>query len=187
MNCPKCNDMTLNLTILAIMRDIRCFFESDPLRGTFTVENGNTRLNGDWFVGDWLIIADSRRHNGLYQLAEVPELEYPLIPPPPDSGYFKLSNGTNAEKAVADGEFEATIYAVLLPVGFLELAREIHAWREDPANAPSSLKSESEGVVGLDQWSATYATDANGVAAGWEKLFASRLDEWRKMFNSFKI
>jgi hypothetical protein len=63
-----------------------------------------------------------------------------------------------------------------VPPSVVALAEEIKKYNESDEAKPSSYTSESFGG-----YSYTKATDENGVAVGWKKVFASRLNKYRRI------
>jgi len=186
--------MALNQTILEVTRHIRNYFTHDRndkpyLRkdGVFDIADGNIALDGDFAAGDWIAISESRRHNGIYRLDKVPPLESPLEPY--TVPHFRLANGTDDVNPL-DGVESLTgaVNLLVFPAGFTELCKEINTWINDEANAPSAVISESEGVLGVDNWSVKRAVGADGKPLSWEALFSGKLSLFRsKMFTAFKI
>lgn len=80
---------------------------------------------------------------------------------------------------MTDETFEGVIYALAIPKAVIKLSEDISAW--SAKNEPSAFTSENFGG-----YSYSKATNANGIAAGWEDVFASRLIPWRKLKGSDK-
>lgn len=72
-----------------------------------------------------------------------------------------------------DETFTGTVRLLAIPKAVLTLVDEIQAWTEK--NQPTAFTSESFGG-----YSYSRATNANGVAAGWQEVFGSRLAPYRK-------
>jgi len=186
--------MTLNQTILEVCRHLRNFFQWDDSankphyhkEGNFNITDGNIELGSKEFqYGDWIAIK-SRRLSGIYRLDKVPPLESPLEPH--TVPHFRLANGTDNTNPL-DGVESLTgaVNLLILPSGFIELCKEINAWQNDEANAPSAVISESEGVLGVDNWSVKRAVGADGKPLSWEALSSDKLSPFRKMFTAFEI
>ena len=75
-----------------------------------------------------------------------------------------------------DETFTGTIWAMAVPPDVIALADEIKAYCESDVGKASPYTSESFGG-----YSYTKATDENGVAVGWQKVFASRLKPYRRI------
>lgn len=75
-----------------------------------------------------------------------------------------------------DETFDGTIRTMAVPPAVIALAEEIKVYNESDAAKPSAYTSESFGG-----YTYTKVTDKNGVAASWKTIFASRLNNWRKI------
>ena len=75
-----------------------------------------------------------------------------------------------------DETFKGTIWAMAVPPDVVALADEIKAYCESDSGKASPYTSESFGG-----YSYTKATDENGVAVGWQKVFANRLKPYRRI------
>ena len=78
--------------------------------------------------------------------------------------------------SLTDEVFEGAVWAMALPPSIIAIAAEIEAYNDSDAGKASPYTSESFGG-----YSYTKATDANGAPIGWQKAFASRLNQWRKL------
>lgn len=77
---------------------------------------------------------------------------------------------------LSDETFTGSVWAMEVTPSFLALADEIKAYCESDAGKPSPFTSESFGG-----YSYTRATDAGGVPLSWERVFASRLNKYRRI------
>lgn len=77
---------------------------------------------------------------------------------------------------MTDEEFDGAVWAMRVPPSLIALAEEIEAFEASDAAAPSPFTSESFGGYSYEK-----ATDGNGVAAGWQTVFAKRLNTWRRI------
>ena len=87
----------------------------------------------------------------------------------------------NASADLQDEEFSGTICAMAVPKTFMNLVTEIGNWMEKYGEATNSPFTQ-ETVVGV--YSYMKATKSTGTGAGvrdWTDVFASRLNEWRKV------
>lgn len=83
---------------------------------------------------------------------------------------------------MTDETFEGTIYAMHVPPQFLALANEIAQWQRDNGAAVAS-PYQSESFGGYSYTKASAGTRNGAVQnAGWETIFANRLDEYRKLY-----
>ena len=78
--------------------------------------------------------------------------------------------------SLTDEVFEGAVWAMAVPPTLIALAAEIEEYNKSDVGKPSPFTSESFGGY-------TYAKamDANGAPIGWQKVFASRLNKWRKL------
>lgn len=74
-----------------------------------------------------------------------------------------------------DETFDGSVWALAIPKQVITLADEIQEWQEKQGT-PSPYTSES--FVG---YSYSKATNANGVPLGWQDVFKSKLNPYRKL------
>lgn len=74
---------------------------------------------------------------------------------------------------LVDETFEGAVWALAVPVGVISLTEEIDAWVQK--NPVSAFTSES-----FAGYTYSKATNAAGQTAGWQDVFRSRLNQWRK-------
>ena len=82
--------------------------------------------------------------------------------------------GEQADMGLTDEVFNGAVWALAVPKAVIDLSAEIAEW--DKKNQPSSFTSESFGG-----YSYSKATNASGVAVGWQDVFKSRLNQWRRI------
>lgn len=75
-----------------------------------------------------------------------------------------------------DEEFDGSVWAMAVPPSFIALAESIQKYVESDEAKPSAYTSESFGG-----YSYTKATDSNGLPLSWEKVFANKLNAYRRM------
>lgn len=76
-----------------------------------------------------------------------------------------------------DETFVGEVRAMAVPPAVIALAEQIKSYAESDAAKPSPYSSESFGG-----YSYTSTADANGAPSNsWQKVFASRLNRWRKI------
>ena len=125
-------------------------------------------------------------HNGTFTIANGSIQELPFLIP---GQYFRitgsaLNNGVykygDAHISLRDEVFEGAIWAMYVPVDFVDLAREINNWLEANATALNGpYQSESFGGYSYSKGS---STRADGTAyAPWQAQFASRLGRYRRL------
>ena len=77
---------------------------------------------------------------------------------------------------LTDEVFHGAVWAMALPPSLIALSTEIEEYNKSDAGKASPYTSESFGGYAY-----TKATDANGAPISWQKAFASRLSQWRKL------
>jgi len=85
-----------------------------------------------------------------------------------------LLSGTLTNASLVDETFSGVIYGLAIPRDLVALDTEITAWVA--ANPATLFTSESFGG-----WSGTRATGSKGVPLTWDRVFAARLNRWRKI------
>lgn len=79
---------------------------------------------------------------------------------------------------LTDETFTGSVWALAVPKAVIELAEEIDAWQTKNGD-PGPFTSESFGG-----YSYSKATNASGMAVGWQDVFKSRLNDWRRIRGS---
>ena len=77
---------------------------------------------------------------------------------------------------LTDEKFIGSVWSMAVPPSVIDLAEEIKAFNESDAGKPSPYTSESFGG-----YSYSKATDSNGVPLTWQKVFANRLNKYRRI------
>lgn len=77
---------------------------------------------------------------------------------------------------LTDEVFDGAVWAMAVPPGFIALAAEIEEYNRSDAGKASPYTSESFGG-----YSYTKATNSDGSPVSWQKVFAKRLNAWRKI------
>ena len=77
---------------------------------------------------------------------------------------------------LTDETFSGEIWALAVPPTLLALVADIEEYEKKAKETVSPYTSESFGG-----YSYTKATDSNGSPLSWEKVFAKRLNKWRKI------
>ena len=78
--------------------------------------------------------------------------------------------------SLTDEVFEGAVWAMSLPPDLIALSAEIEEYNKSDAGKASPYTSESFGG-----YSYTKATDESGAPIGWQKVFARRLNKYRKL------
>lgn len=124
----------------------------DRTVGTFAISDGQiTTLPSSLIGGQYIRIVGSLLNDGVHLL-------------PAD---FTIS-------ALLDETFDGAIFGLAIPKDLVTLDTEITAWVA--ANPATLFVSESFGG-----WSGTRATGSKGVPLTWDRVFAARLNRWRKI------
>lgn len=76
---------------------------------------------------------------------------------------------------LTDEAFTGAVWALAVPKSVIELAGEIDAWQTKNGE-PGPFTSESFGG-----YSYSKATNASGMTVGWQDVFKSRLNDWRRI------
>ena len=148
-----------------IMDFIHNYFVLKKYRGQFVIESGN--LVCDFLQdGQYFKIVHSVFNDGVHQwFASAP------------------TDPTEEREQLHDENFSGEVWAMAVPPTLIALAAEIEEWLSKYGDAASSpFNSESFG--GYSYTKATGAdTSGNGSnpGTGWQSVFASRLNHWRKI------
>ena len=79
--------------------------------------------------------------------------------------------------SLTDEVFEGAVWAMALPPSLIALSAEIEEYNKSEAGKASPYTSESFGGYSYSKF-----TDGNGGdGSRWQKIFASRLNQWRKL------
>ena len=89
-----------------------------------------------------------------------------------NDGVYKYT----ADLVLTDEIFSGSVWAMAVPPSVVALAEEIKKYNESDEAKPSVYQSESFGG-----YSYSKATDENGAPIGWKKVFASRLNKYRRI------
>ena len=81
-----------------------------------------------------------------------------------------------AELELTNEIFSGSVWSMAVPPSVIDLAAEIKKYNESDEAKPSAYTSESFGG-----YSYSKATDENGAPMGWKKVFASRLNPYRRI------
>lgn len=81
---------------------------------------------------------------------------------------------------LADETFDGAVWALLVPPAFLALSDEIQSWRNQYENAANS-PFQSESFAGYSYTKSSTNGNSGGSVTGWQGVFASRLNKWRKL------
>ena len=107
-----------------------------------------------------------------------------LVPDGIHSGEFTVQDGSITLPFLQTGQYfrvmgsvfnDGAVWALSVPKSVISLADEITVWNEKNGT-PGPYTSESFGG-----YSYSKATNASGVAVGWQDVFKSRLNTWRRI------
>lgn len=124
--------------------------------GPFPIVRGGIAIDG-YEDGDYFLIRGSRRNDGVYR--------YPT---------------TELVGDTLDGE----VWEMRPPKLFLALVADIEAWQAKYGDATlTPYQSESFGgySYSLKSGGGAYSSSSDNAASSWHGVFASRLNEWRKL------
>ena len=119
-------------------------------------------------------------HNGIFEIVggKIESLDFlqegqyfRIIGSVFNDGVYQYSSAN-----MTDETFEGSVWAMAVPPSVVALADEINKYVESDAGKPSNFTSESFGG-----YSYSKATDSNGAPLSWEKVFASRLNKYRRL------
>ena len=147
----------------AICAHIHNYFTADEdiHAGTWTIADGDIDLSAFLLNGQYFRIVGSVLNDGVYQ--------YPVTP------------GEGKSAVLHDETFTGQIWAMKVPRAVVAISKEITDWQAKyGAVAVSPYQSESYGGYSYTRAAAGGAGSA-GDADAWKGVFASRLNEWRKL------
>ena len=120
-------------------------------------------------------------HNGTFEIVggKITPLDFIQ-----ENQYFRIVGSVfndgvyqnTADLVLTDEIFSGAVWSMAVPPSVVDLAAEIKKYNESDEAKPSAYQSESFGG-----YSYSKATDENGAPMGWKKVFASRLNKWRRI------
>ena len=123
----------------------------------------------------------SEIHNGTFEIVggKITPLDFIQ-----ENQYFRIVGSVfndgvykyTADLVLTDEIFSGAVWSMAVPPYVIDLAAEIKAFNESDAGKPSPYTSESFGG-----YSCSKATDSNGVPLTWQKVFANRLNRYRRI------
>lgn len=143
---------------------IHNYFEIARQTGEFKVENGNIDLSDLLYYGQRFRIVGSHLNDGIYTYRE-----------------NEIYNDDNTEAVtLSDETFTGAVYAMSVPRDVWQLVFDIQAWiNKNKTVLDSPYTSESFGGYSYTKASGSGA-NAGGVL-GWQDVFRSRLNAYRKI------
>lgn len=137
-----------------LMRECRNWFKvpDGAYSGTFTIKDGSITL--PFLVdGQYFRIIGSVFNDGVHQYGA---------------------------GGLTDETFDGAVWALAVPAAFISLVEDVEAWRnkyESTANSPF----QSESFAGYSYTKSSVNDNSGGSVTGWQGVFASRLNKWRKL------
>jgi hypothetical protein len=140
----------------ALCHEIKNWFETEKLFGDFVIEDGTLTLEKAQ-EGQYFRIVGSVFNDGVYQ--------YPAL-------------------NLSDEVFNGAIWLMAVPKEVIDLSNEIDEWNSLYGGVDSALmspyNSESFGGYSYSK-SGGGSSDGTNKAGTWQGVFASRLNQWRKI------
>lgn len=143
---------------------IHNYFEIARQTGKFTIENGVIDLSDLLYYGQRFKIVGSHLNDGIYTYRE-----------------NQIYNDDNTEAVeLTDEVFTGAVYAMSVPRDVWQLVFDIQAWiNKNKTVLDSPYTSESFG--GYSYTKATGSGANAGGVLGWQDVFRSRLNAYRKI------
>ena len=146
-----------NSTMTELCQYLRNWFDIERIDSTFLIENGAITRILPLLTGQYFRVIGSVFNDGVYK--------YPAI--------------------LKDERFDGEIWAMAVPPSVVALAGEIEAWNEKynslDGYALSPFTSESFAGYSYSKSTGGAADGGGSGNAGWQGVFASRLNPWRKI------
>lgn len=132
-----------------------------------------------FYLNNWFLPRENGIWKDHYSVKEG-QLDLPFLK---DGQYYRIVGSLfndglyryGEETLLTDETFEGEIWALEVPKSVLAITEEITTWIEKNG-AAGPYTSESFGG-----YSYSKATNAKGMAAGWQDVFADRLKSWKKL------
>lgn len=148
------------MTMLSeVCRQVNNWFDKGKLFATFEIKDGviTNDITGAVQDGQYIRIVGSVFNDGVYR--------YPV-------------------SDLTDEVFKGAVWMMAVPNEFLSLVSDIEAWQNKYGSVDSSAMSpfNSESFGGYSYSKTSGNTSAEGTnIVGWQSVFASRLNKWRKI------
>lgn len=151
--------------LMAVMNECRCLYKyiATGEHGSFTIKDGIIAVNDTYRIGQRIMVQGSLFNDGIYRIEDIVD------------DWLKIDSE-------GDENFYGWVYGMAIPRGLIELSERIRDYNDEVAKNPKALALTSESYRG---YSYTRATGQNGSAASWKEIFASELDTYRRMFDTF--
>lgn len=136
-----------------LCKELRNWFETNKVFGTFTVSGGSIDLSDFVQVGQYFRIVGSVFNDGVYQ--------YPAV-------------------NLVDESFDGAIWPMAVPPAVIGLAHEIEAWA-GKYEAVTESPYSSESFANYSYTKSNGYADGGADKTTWQGVFAKRLNHWRKI------
>lgn len=140
---------------------LRNWFDRERFVGRFSISHGEISplfSVREVFLldGQYIRIVGSLLNDGVYQYHADQQIE-----------------------GLQDEEFDGAVWSLAIPKEVVELADEIKSWRTANEKAASGLFSSESLSAGSYSYSKTSGAELANLT--WQKVFAPKLDQWRKI------
>lgn len=143
-----------------IMQEINNYFYKTVEKNEFSINDSKIKVKGNYFPDQFVKIENSIMNDGIYKVLNF------------EDGFVEINGGINEK-------FEGCIYGLAIPKSFLELIEEIEEYQKLNPTSKSNVISESY----LNGYSYTMTTNSNGQISGWQDVFKSKLDTYRRVYD----
>ena len=139
-----------------ILRIIKNYFIHEVWSGTFYIENGSLAGVNFLLPGQYYRITGSVFNDGVY--------EYP-------------------SENLKDEVFTGEVWALAISVDIINLLHDIEEWQEKygALDSPAMSPFNSESFGGYSYSKSTGDGSSSSADGTWQSVFASRLNQWRKI------
>lgn len=144
----------------AILKEVNNYFYKTVEYSKFEIRNNKIKVKGNYFPNQFIKVENSIMNDGIYKIISFENQE------------IEIEN-------TIDEEFEGAIYGLAIPKDFIELIKEIEEYQKMNPISKSNVISESY----LNGYSYTMATNSNGQISGWQDVFKSKLDTYRRIYD----
>ena len=148
-----------------VLEHIHNYFVKSSVKGEFEISGGSISNLDFLKEGQRFLIRGSDLNDGVYTY----------------SAGAILNDDGKVAAGLADEDFDGTVCAMAVPPAVIALSAEINEWVEKyGAVINSPYTSESFGGYSYTRATAG-GTDGSTGSVGWQEIFKSRLNRWRKV------
>lgn len=143
------------MILIDVMNHVKNYFVNprQTEEGKFTISGGIITLRGKYLIGQHLAVSGSILSSGVYL----------------------VNDDLITLDGARDETFTGMVAGLAVPPNFLRLVKEIEDFSNSREGQASNVVSASFGIQSF-----SFATDADGNRAGWEQVFAKRLNQFRR-------